>query len=754
MKTVTYKADDIQIYEYQDAERLIMKLSDKYAGDVTSVSSGGRNRNRIEYYNYPCSFDIETTTIKPGELDYVGTEEDPPLAFPYLFQWCIYGKVIMCRYYWQASDIFKWLCQYFRTAGNRRLIIFIHNAGYEYHFCRHMWDIDPEKCFALDEHHPVTIITKDGLMFRDSYKMSNMSLETLTKDWSRKWKKDKEIMDYSQLRTPYTELDDNIIIYSALDVLSLSDAIIPFLAARDEYIWTKCPTSTSFIRKGLKRKIGIGIKKRDAEQKKYFRILENQRVSYEQFKMLLRCARGGNTHANRKYTGQLLSDLCHFDITSSYPAQMVCYPEYPIGVWQPLDSGSTPEIIEKFEAHNQCTMFDIALVDPELKEGVPVPYISISKMTIIRGSGMRYTDNGRYIGGLKVIRISIFGVEWPIIKSQYNFSDAVILSGYFCEKGYLPDIVRRYVLDWYAKKTELKGVAGKEVEYALSKSYVNGIFGMSYTNPLRDTFEVTENGITIKPEEDPEGFLKQYQKSVSYFMCYAWGCLVAALGRVYLQKMIDAAGDDFVYCDTDSIFALHPEIVSPKIRALEKELTAYQRKCGMQLVYKDIKGREHELGGITDEGKVEYFKTYGAKKYITVEEGKLICTIAGVPKKAGSRLINRFTFKKPCRSDFSDRRGNGIRGKHLRNRPENFQLGFNFRGADTGKNCLWYNPDPGFTLHDEQGRPIEIHDNVAMLPCDYLLSLSADYEECLSIEGNFHWQFKEADKNVINEEDL
>ena len=147
----------------------------------------------------------------------------------------------------------------------------------------------------------------------------------------------------------------------------------------------------------------------------------------------------------------------------------------------------------------------------------------------------------------------------------------------------------------------------------------------------------------------------------------------------------------------------------------------------MQLVYKDIKGREHELGGITDEGKVEYFKTYGAKKYITVEDGKLTCTIAGVPKKAGSRLIGS---------------------------PENFQLGFNFKGKDTGKNCLWYNPDPGITLHDEQGRPIEIHANVAMLPCDYLLSLSQDYEECLSIEGNFHWQFKEADKNTINEEDL
>ena len=147
----------------------------------------------------------------------------------------------------------------------------------------------------------------------------------------------------------------------------------------------------------------------------------------------------------------------------------------------------------------------------------------------------------------------------------------------------------------------------------------------------------------------------------------------------------------------------------------------------MQLAYQDIKGNYHELGSISDEGKIEYFKTYGAKKYITVEDGKLTCTIAGVPKKAGSRLIGS---------------------------PENFQLGFNFKGKDTGKNCLWYNPAPPFMLHDEEGREIEIYSNVAMLPCDYLLSLSQDYEECLSIEGNFHWSFKEADKNTINEEDL
>lgn len=727
MRTVIYNGEPITIYEYDDAREILARLANENYGDITTVCTKGNGRNRTEYYNYACSFDIETTTIRPGELDYIAPEDAPPLAFPYLFQWNIYGRVIMCRTYGQARDVFAWISELFRLGGNRRMILFDHNAGYEEFYFRSIWQVEPEKCFALDEHHPVTIATKDGFLIRDSYKMSNMSLESLTKDWSVIYKKEKEIMDYSVLRTPYTELDDNTLLYSALDVLSLSEAIMAFLAARGEYIWTNCPTSTSFIRKELKKRIGVGVKQRSDEQKKYYKVLAAQRVTFRQFQLLMRLARGGNTHANRAITGILLAGLLHADITSSYPAQAVCYPEFPLGIWQDIDTGAYMEDIELLEANGYCTMFDVVLINARLKEGVTVPYISISKMTIVKGSGMKFTDNGRYMYGLEAIKLSIFGVEWPIIRSQYEFDDAIITEGYYSRKGYLPDIVRRFIMELYEKKTKLKGIEGQEVEYALAKTYINGVFGMAYTSPLRDTYEVTMDGIFLKPPEDPAEHLERYQNSISYFMPYAWGAMIACLGRVYLQKMIDAVGEDFCYCDTDSIFCTNYEKNLPKILALEKEITEYQRRCGLELTYYDIKGCPHELGAISIEKYVEYFKTYGSKKYITVEDGQLTCTIAGVPKKAGSRIIGT---------------------------PDNFKLGMNFKGSETGKNCLWYNPDPGRLLHDEQGRPIDIHYNVAMLPCDYLLSISNDYAECLSIEGNFHWNMAEADKNTINEEDL
>lgn len=753
MIRLKYKEEEISVYEYKDAKKLIMLLSDQYAGDITAVSRGGNGRNKTEIYNYPCSFDIETTTIKPGELDYIGGPEDPPIAFPYLFQICLYGSVIFCRTYKQSRDVFSWISEYFRLGSNRRMIFFDHNLGYEYGFHKDIWEIEGERSFALDEHHPVTIYTKDGFIFRDSYKMTNMGLSTLTKDWSKKYFKEPEIMDYSQLRTPYTKLDDNTMLYSALDVLSLSDAILHYFEARGEKIWTRCTTSTSFIRTALKKEIGVGVKNRSIEQHNYHKILQQQKISYEQYKMLKRLARGGNTHANRAITGKLLSDLLHFDYISEYPAMMVIRPEYPIGEWAPLDIGSNIEDIELFEEHGYCCMMDIALVNARIKKNVPVPYIPISKMTIIKGSGMKVSDNGRYLGGIDTIGISIFGIEWPIIKSQYDYDAVIVLKGWLSRKGYLPDIIRRFILKYYKQKTTLKGIPEKAIEYQISKGYVNGIFGMAFTDILQIQYEFEDNDIQLKDPEDPQERLEKYQKSISYFLPYAWGAMTAALGRVYLQKMIDAAGNDACYCDTDSTFALKSERLLLSIENLNKSLHEEGEACGLQITYNDAKGRPHELGLIDREPDCEYFKTFGSKKYITVENGKLICTIAGVPKKTGSNLINRFTFKKPYRSVFRNCRRNAIRGKHLRSRPENFQLGLNFKGSETGKQCLWYNPAPGFFLHDEEGREIEIYSNVAMLPCDYLLSLGSDYMECLSVEGNFHWKFREGDKNVVNEED-
>lgn len=522
--------EQITVYEYQNAERRIIELAETYKDDTVTIARGGRGRNKTNWYKYPCSFDIETTTYRSGELGYFHPD-GRPAAMPYLFQFNIYGSVFMVRYINEAMQIFEWLARYFINGDKKRLCLFVHNLAYEYGFFRDYWPLEYKECFAIDIHHPVTLQLTNGLVIRDSYKMTNMGLETLTKDWSTHYIKRKEIMDYRAKRAPWDELDADTLVYSALDVLSLSDAMGHYLAARDTGVWTRSPTSTSFIRAEYKKRIGIGAKKRTKEQKQYFKTLEKCRIDEAIYNMLLRQARGGNTHANRAITGQFIGRHCgrgvaHFDITSSYPAQMVCYAEYPIEAWAPLDTDAAIDDLMLLEQNGFCTLFDIVLINPRLKEGVTVPYLPVSKCRTLKG-GSEYSDNGRYMQGAEMLEFTIFGIEWPIIKRQYDFNDSVVLRGYYARKGYLPDLLRGFVLELYAKKTELKGVAGKEVEYSLAKTYVNGVYGMCFTKIIRELCQFSGDGIYIAPPKDTGKELKRYQSGSSYFLCYAWGAMVA-----------------------------------------------------------------------------------------------------------------------------------------------------------------------------------------------------------------------------------
>ena len=84
-----YKDKLIIIFEYKDAEDEIARLAAANYGDMTLIASKGRARNKVEYYNYPCSFDIETTTIKPGQLNYPYSKTEKKLNKKRLFVFAI-----------------------------------------------------------------------------------------------------------------------------------------------------------------------------------------------------------------------------------------------------------------------------------------------------------------------------------------------------------------------------------------------------------------------------------------------------------------------------------------------------------------------------------------------------------------------------------------------------------------------------------------------------------------------------------------
>ena len=111
-----YNGVEIPIYEFKDAHGLIFGLAERYKEDYTVITRGrAKERKKVGYYHFPCSFDIETTTVVPGQLGYEADPDAAPVAFPYLFQFNIYGSVIFCRTYEEALQVFDWTAEAVRT---------------------------------------------------------------------------------------------------------------------------------------------------------------------------------------------------------------------------------------------------------------------------------------------------------------------------------------------------------------------------------------------------------------------------------------------------------------------------------------------------------------------------------------------------------------------------------------------------------------------------------------------------------------
>ena len=101
------------------------------------------------------------------------------------------------------------------------------------------------------------------------------------------------------------------------------------------------------------------------------------------------------------------------------------------------------------------------------------------------------------------------------------------------------------------------------------------------------------------------------------------------------------------------------------------------------------------------------FSTLGAKKYVSREtpNAPLICTIAGVAKKAGGRELEKH---------------GGISA---------FRPGFTF--VDAGGLEAVYNDRPEIPPLEIDGHRLVITANVVLRPSTYTLGLSADYQRLL-----------------------
>lgn len=597
--------------------------------NITDISAEVvKTPKRCSYINIECAFDIETTNTLVN---------DEKFAFMYCWQFGIQDKehIYLGRTWEEFIVTCKRVQEYFGLSEEKRIICYVHNLGFEFQFMRKWFEW--LNVFAVDERKPIKALCSYGIEFRDSYILSGYSLaktaENLTTHSIQKLVGD---LDYDLCRNSLTPLTDEEKAYCNNDIEILLYYINEQIAMYGDI--SKIPlTNTgrvrSFVRNKCYHTSSNHKKDNQAHYVKYRKIMNDLQISANEYKMLKRAFAGGFTHANANYSGKLLTDVASIDFTSSYPAVM-------LSEKFPMSSGFvtklTPERDFKFYLDHYCLLFDCVF------EGIEATtffehYISESKCISTQGA---IIDNGRIYSADR-IEITLTDVDYKIIRQCYKWEHCSVGNIIRYAKGYLPKPIISSIIELYGKKTTLKGVEGKEVEYLLSKGMLNSVYGMCVTDIVRDN-SVYENGEWSKTGADVVEDIRKYNESKSRFLYYPWGVWVTAYARANLWTGILNIKDDYVYSDTDSIKFLHYEKHTDFIEWYNQYIThKLKTMCEtLNIDYdllqpKTIKGVAKPLGVWDFEGIYTRFKTLGAKRYMVEQDGKIHITVAGLSKQDG-----------------------------------------------------------------------------------------------------------------------
>lgn len=678
----TYK--DYPTYDYND-----FPYSDLANTEVKCRRKGYSYKANI------CTFDIETTTL-------------PSIKEAYMYHWqvCIDGIVCTGRRWNEFEEFFRLVCAQLEVNEKSLLAVYIHNAGFEYQYMKHFLQrsFGELKVFAAQKRKPMRIECSNGLEFRCSWKLSNMSLEKFCESENVMHPKASGDLDYSKIRTADTPLDDREFGYCVSDVVGLYEAVQSKMRSDHDNMESIPMTSTGYVRRLCRRAAAS-----NPDYRKWF---ESTRMTPEVYEMMKEAGRGGDTHANRYLAGRVLHDACSYDAQSSYPYVLMCK-EFPMTAFSYYGE------IERWTEFNslideKACIFRVTLYDVQVHNDIPFPYISDSKCRECIHSVL---DNGRILKA-DAVQMTITDIDWKIIRQQYDYdkTQVYIEDMYIAEYGRLPQEIRDVIIKLYSDKCVLKekiadakkrGDVKAADEYAYyygkSKNLLNAIFGMMYSDPVRDCIEELEDGSWKSERPDIPAMLEKYYKSRNSFLYYAHGIWTTAHARAHLFRLVTAAGKDgAAYCDTDSCkgINLDHDSIDRENQIIMKEAEKFGAlvQTEKNIYYMGI--YEHE----TDGNPYIEFETLGAKKYAYRDRDGLHVTISGVNKKRGAmemRTIN------------------------------NFRPGYTF--LEAGGNELHYFEAPIHTITID-GCTMETASGIAVLDSSYTIGITPTYKDIIGYD--------------------
>lgn len=583
---------------------------------------------RTEVYNVPAAFDIETSSF---------TIDDEKYATMYIWQFGLDGNVIYGRTWEEFVHFTKMLTMALDLDSNRKLLVYVHNLGYEFSFMQKWFTW--EKIFAIKNRRPVYART-GGIEFRCSLFLSNYALAYIGENLLQTYpiKKLVGALDYTKIRHSSTPLTPEELQYCVNDDLVVM-AYIQEKIEQDGDI-TKIPlTNTGYVRNYCRKECFFQDCETEEEKEKsllaYRAIMKSLTIdTQEEYEQLNRAFMGGFTHASALHSNPIdpIEDVGSADLTSSYPFAMVGQ-YYPMSKARYIGHVEDGNLFSYF-LNRYCCVFDIEMYKVRPK----VTYENPLSLSRCNTQGKVVTNNGRIVSADR-IRTTITELDYDIIQKYYEWDAYKILNLRIYEKGYLPKPFILSILNLYKDKTSLKGILGKETEYLVSKNMINAGFGMMVTAIIRDEYVFSDHW--YKEQADVVSQLTAYNKNFNRFLFYGWGVWVTAHARHNLFSAITEFGEDYVYSDTDSVKGIN-------FSSHEKYFKDYNNRVTLQLLdmcnhYKipfsmckpKTKEGVPKLIGLWEmEGEYKLFKTVGAKRYMYMfQDGFVNMTVSGINKK-------------------------------------------------------------------------------------------------------------------------
>lgn len=682
---------------------------------------------KVKYFPNILVWDIETTSINDAVK---------PYGFMYAWGACIDNLLVYGDTWREFIRFIDRLKDWIEFDKQNRLICWVHNLSFETQFGKEFFKeyFEDIEVFAIQNRKIIKITCGNGLELRCTYKLSNMNLQNavLFEKGTEHIKHDGDL-DYKKIRTSSDDL--NLIEFSYLmgDVQSLYEYVKRALINNKDTLNTIPLTSTGYPRRALRK----ATRKQAGYRSYFYRNLLTPPV-YVLFK---EAARGGDTHTNRLMSNRLLVNcIDSLDKKSSYPAQMYLQ-QFPI---EKFSAYGRLESVGEFNAllKHFALLFRVVFVNLRVKNDSACAYIPVSKTRDRHFNKVVY-DNGRILSFTGYCQMTLTDIDWKIIREHYDWDKALIFDLHFAKYGLLPSAIRNTVLEWFRRKCELDYCRDiyeeypkdewKELisEYIVAYSYedvdyqynsfkrlLNALFGLCYTDPVRDVITMSENedgALEWNPVARPDldEAIEKYNTSWNSFLVYSVGIWVTAWGRKELNDLIRATntcGNISAYWDTDSSKA---HIIDWKpVEQLNAEI---KERCENMGGVIDVHGHKSYLGIIERETKkpLYEFKALGAKKYAYRDDKGLHITISGVGKHGAAKQLKAV--------------------KNLKN-------GFVFTGEAGGKE-LTYNDAPIHTI-EVNGKIIETASSVAISDSTYTVGITKEYADMLGLFEDINYDFE------------